>query len=105
MLALSTNAQEKPSKNQKSEFQVEGVCRMCKKRIEQTALIPGVKFAEWDKKSGLLSVIYNDEKIDEIDIHTALVKAGHDTDKLKADSVSYNKLPKCCAYRDGVEKH
>ncbi len=104
-LAVGMNAQNKPSKNQKSAFMVDGVCGMCKKRIESAALIPGVKYAEWDQKSGQLSVIFNDQKIDVADIHQAINKAGHDTQVSKADSASYAKLPHCCAYRDGVEKH
>lgn len=104
-LALSAVAQNKPSKNQKASFMVEGVCKMCKKRIETAALIPGVKLAEWNKESGVLSVIYNDKKIDDTDIHQALNKAGHDTEKSKAADEDYKKLPGCCAYRDGVKKH
>lgn len=99
-------AQEKPSKNQKAEIEVAGVCNMCKKRIEAAALIPGVKTATWDKNSSILSLIYNDRKIDEKDIHEAIAKAGHDTNKQTASDSSYAALPGCCAYRsDEVHKH
>ncbi|TXC76066.1 heavy-metal-associated domain-containing protein [Luteibaculum oceani] len=104
--AFTVNAQEKASKNQKASFEVSGVCGMCKKRIEKAALIPGVKFAEWNKETGVLSLIYNDRDIDLKDVQEAVAKAGHDTKEIKADSASYGSLPGCCAYRGGkVQKH
>lgn len=107
LLSFSAFSQEAKSKNEKVEFNVSGVCGMCKKRIESAALIPGVKLANWDKKSGNLSLIYNAKKIDEMAIHKAIIGVGHDTEKLKADSATYKSLPGCCAYRegDGVEVH
>ncbi|MGB0166294.1 MAG: heavy-metal-associated domain-containing protein [Luteibaculum sp.] len=103
--SISSLAQTKPSKNQKASFEVSGVCEMCKARIEKAALIPGVKMATWDQETSALTVIYNDRKIDLFDIHTAIAKAGHDTEKIKSEDVAYKSLPACCAYRGGVEKH
>lgn len=99
-------AQEKKSKKvQKASFEVSGVCNMCKNRIENAALIKGVKLAEWDKKTQLLTVVFNETKTTAETIHKAVSDAGHDTKELKAPKEAYSKLPGCCAYRDGVDVH
>ena len=98
-------AQDKVKKVETTEFSVSGVCEMCKKRIEQAALIKGVKLAEWDKNTQMLKVIYKTKHTNEEAIHKAVAKAGHNTEKVKATDESYQKLPKCCAYRDGIEVH
>jgi len=87
------------------EFKVEGVCGMCKDRIENGALIKGVKKAEWDKETEMLTVIYNPDKVELMDIHKAIAELGHSTDKVKAEEKAYNKLPACCQYDDGAHKH
>ncbi len=84
---------------------VSGVCKMCKSRIENAALIKGVKFAEWDKLAQTLKVVYKPQKVSALEIHAAVATAGHDTDKIKAPNEVYSELPGCCAYRDGVEVH
>ena len=46
-------------------FEVNGVCKMCKARIEKTAFKQkGVKDAEWDINNHLLTVLYDKSKID-----------------------------------------
>ena len=97
--------QKKEKETRTIEFQVSGVCKMCKTRIENGALIKGVKKAEYDGEKSLLTVVYRADKITEDDIHKAVANIGHDTDKVKAPEEAYKKLPGCCAYRDGVEKH
>jgi copper chaperone CopZ len=88
-----------------AEFKVEGVCDMCKERIENGALIKGVKKAEWDKETGLITVIYNSKKVTLMDIHKAIAEVGHSTAKVKAEKTIYDKLPACCQYDSGAEKH
>ena len=104
--AINTQAQDQArAKVHTAEFEVEGVCGMCKQRIEIAALIKGVKMAEWDKDTGILVVVYNHKKTNEESIMQAVVEHGHDTKKLKASDETYSKLPGCCQYRDGIEKH
>jgi mercuric ion binding protein len=44
--------EEKKNKNARVAFEVDGICGMCKKRIEIAALkTKGVKFAIWDVKT------------------------------------------------------
>lgn len=83
-----------------ANLHVEGNCDMCKERIEHTAkAIRGVSKAEWNKGTKQLHVMF-DARLTSTDIiERALAKAGHDTDKYKADQASYDALPECCKYR------
>ena len=61
-------------------FEVNGVCKMCKARIEKTAFKQkGVKNAEWDINNHLLTVLYDKSKLDIYQIHKSISKIGHDT--------------------------
>ncbi|MEO9968187.1 MAG: cation transporter [Reichenbachiella sp.] len=102
---LTVQAQKKEKPIVTCEFAVRGVCEMCKARIEEAALIRGVKMAEWDNTTGILTAVYRKDKISEREIHEAIAAVGHTTDQVAADSTAYSKLPQCCAYDDGVNKH
>jgi hypothetical protein len=99
------HAQDTGKKVETVHFKVSGVCNECKVRIENAALMGGVKFAEWDKHSNELTVIYKNWKVAEREIHNAIAESGHDTEQVRATDEAYNNLPDCCAYRDGVETH
>lgn len=98
-------AQSSSKKIQTGTFLVEGVCVMCKKRIEKAALQPGVMSAEWEKDSKELTIIYKPKKASLKQVKEALSEAGHDSEDIKATDEAYAKLPDCCAYRDGVKTH
>jgi len=89
----------------KLEFKVEGVCEMCKTVIENAAYVKGVKMVNWHKMSGKMTVVFRPDKTSEDAIHQNIAKAGYDTDQVKATDEDYAKLPNCCRYRDGLEKH
>ncbi|WP_236979345.1 heavy-metal-associated domain-containing protein [Membranihabitans maritimus] len=95
------------SKNiQTDSVTVNGVCDMCKDRIEEAAIIKGVKMAEWDKYAQKLTVLYKPKKTNLQTICAAVAKVGHDTDKVKATEEAYASLPDCCAYRNSeLEVH
>ncbi len=99
-LALNINAQEiKKNKNAKIEFHVDGVCGMCKKRIEKAALsVSGVKLAVWNIDSGNLNLIINEEKTNPKNIQQAIANIGHDNDGQKTTDEAYNSLHACCQY-------
>jgi len=82
-----------------STFKVEGTCGMCKTRIENAALIKGVKSAEWDKTTKTITVIFDSSKTSLTAIHNAIASAGHSTDSVNENKEAYNKLPACCAYK------
>lgn len=81
-------------------LQAAGKCDMCKKRIEKAALsVEGVSTASWDLKKKQLSVDFDPAKTSLDSISKAVAKAGHDTEKYKADQATYDALPSCCKYR------
>lgn len=101
VLVLTTAVTFAQEKNKKMTMEVDGVCEMCKMRIEKAALgVKGVKYALWDIPSHQLSLIMDERKTDPMQIKTALVAVGHDTKELKATEDAYNKVMPCCRYRD-----
>lgn len=85
----------------KDTIEVKGNCNHCKERIENAALIPGVKYAEWDKEKALLAIVYKSEKVTKEEIEKAIAAYGHETEGVEADSSAYDQLPGCCQYKTG----
>ena len=89
------------NKNAKAVIAVEGVCGMCKQRIEKAAIkTKGVKSAVWNIDTKELRVIYNDQKATLASIHTSVAGVGHDTEQIKATDQAYESVNPCCKYRD-----
>ena len=89
------------SKNAKLTLDVDGVCEMCKKRIETACIkTKGVKSAVWNVDTHELKLIYNENKTDVKTIKKSIVAVGHDTEGMKASVEAYNNLHGCCKYRD-----
>jgi len=108
LFLLSGFAMHAQNKNAKASIDVDGVCMMCKKRIETTAIkIKGVKLATWDLDAKKLSIVYNDGKTDVEAIQKSIAGVGHDTKLFKAPDEAYNSIDACCKYRDPevVENH
>ncbi|HPI53806.1 MAG TPA: heavy-metal-associated domain-containing protein [Chitinophagaceae bacterium] len=84
---------------------ISGNCGECKSRIEDAAYVKGVKKANWDKKTKLLTVTYTAQKTNLSTIASAIAKIGHDSRLATASDKNYNKLPNCCAYRNGKCHH
>lgn len=103
LLASSTMVFAQGNKKVAS-FRVEGVCGECKERIESALDLKGVKVARWDLESSMVEVVYNPTKIEEMDLHKALVAVGHKTDKLDVTPEVYNSLSNCCKYLEN-KKH
>lgn len=79
---------------------VQGLCEMCKDRIEKAAKsVSGVTSASWDIKTKQLHLNFDPAKTSADAVAKAIAKAGHDTDKYKADKATYDALPACCKYR------
>ena len=87
----------------KKSFTVQGLCDMCKGRIEKTAKENGAKTAVWSSETKKLDVEFNPEKTNEDKILKAIADAGHDNEKYQAKDSTYNGLPACCHYRNGTE--
>lgn len=97
VLPLWAMAQKKDI--QKTSFEVDGVCGMCKARIEKTAYkVKGVKTATWEIASHQLTILFDTNKVDIEEVHKAIANAGHDTPTAKAPDEVYENLPLCCLY-------
>ncbi|QBZ96702.1 heavy-metal-associated domain-containing protein [Flavobacterium sangjuense] len=98
-VAFSTQAQDNKNKNAKYEFEVNGNCEQCKKRIQKAAFsVAGVKSADWHIDDHMLHVIINEEKCSLLDVKKAVAKVGHDTEDVKATDEVYENLHSCCKY-------
>ena len=94
---LSLLAQKKDI--QKTSFEVEGVCGMCKARIEKTAFkIKGIKTANWDITTHQFTILFDANKVSLEEVHQAIANAGHDTPLATAPDEVYENLPMCCLY-------
>ena len=87
-------------KDEHAMLGVQGLCEMCKERIEKAAKdVKGVSSATWDMEKKELHLNFDPSQTSLDAISKAIAKAGHDTDKDKADQSTYDALPGCCQYR------
>lgn len=102
LTASSMYAQEhKKKRSVKYTIEVDGVCEMCKKRIEKACLdSKGVKYASWNIDTHQLILILNERKTSIKEVKQNIAKAGHDTKSVKATDEAYAQLHYCCQYRD-----
>tara|TARA_R110002050_G_scaffold184989_3_gene318773 strand:- start:3039 stop:3416 length:378 start_codon:yes stop_codon:yes gene_type:complete len=98
LIGTTTFAQ---NKNAKATMEVDGVCMMCKSRIEKACLnTKGVKSAVWNVKTHELKLIFDERKTTVKTIQNSVANAGHDTKELKATEEAYALVHPCCRYRD-----
>ena len=78
LIGFSVHSQEiKKNKNAKEVIKVDGICGMCKKRIETAALkTKGVKFAIWSPETHQLNLIMDERKTDVTTIQKNILKLG-----------------------------
>ncbi len=99
--AIQGIAQDKTPKKkiEKATFWVNGNCEMCQSRIQKAALsTKGVKMANWNIETKMLSVVYKTKKCNTDVIKANIAKAGHDSQSHKATDEVYNNLHGCCQY-------
>ena len=94
------------NKNMRQTIEVDGVCMMCKERIEKAAIrTKGVKSAIWNVKTHELKLIFDERKTNIDSISKNIAAVGHDTKIINATEEAYNSVHPCCRYRDdGVKK-
>jgi len=98
---LTTTLTFSQNKNERATIEVDGVCTMCKARIEKGAIrTKGVKSAVWSVKTHELSLIYDARKTNLDSIQASVLAVGHDTMGLKASDEAYESVHPCCRYRD-----
>jgi periplasmic mercuric ion binding protein len=89
------------NKNAKANIEVDGVCGMCKERIEKAAIrTKGVKSAVWNVDTHELRLIFDERKTDVKTISKNIAAVGHDTKEIKATDEQYHSVHACCLYRD-----
>lgn len=96
------------NKNAKTVMDVDGVCGMCKERIEKAAIkTKGVKSAVWNIESHQLNLIYDARKTNIDSISKNIAAVGHDTKLIEATEEAYLSVHPCCRYRDDsvIEEH
>ena len=95
MTAFSQN------KNARATMEVDGVCGMCKERIEKACIkTKGVKSAVWNVDTHELVLFYDENKTDLNIIENNIAAVGHDTKNVIATDEAYNSVHNCCRYRE-----
>jgi len=90
---------------EKQTIEVDGVCGMCKTRIEKVSFKnKGVKSASWSIDTHELTLIFDASKVSLDSIQSSIARVGHNTPLFKAIEEAYESLPMCCKYRS-VEPH
>lgn len=98
LIGVTAGAQ---NKNARAVIEVDGVCGMCKQRIETAAIkTKGVKSAVWNVETKECSLIFDERKTNLATISESIASVGHDTKELKATDEAYNSVHPCCMYRD-----
>jgi cation transport ATPase len=89
------------NKNARASLEVDGVCLMCKERIEKASIkTKGVKSAVWNVETHELKLIFDERKTDLNTIQENIIAVGHDTEEMTATDEAYNSVHACCKYRD-----
>lgn len=101
LVLLVTTLTFAQNKNERASLEVDGVCNMCKERIEKAAIrTKGVKSAIWNVDTHELKLIYDARKTNLDSISKKIASVGHDTKKIKATDEEYATVHPCCMYRD-----
>jgi len=98
LLVTATAFVAKATDGQTEKFKVWGNCGMCKKTIEKSLKIDGVKKASWDVETKEITVSFDPKKTNLKAIQSAVCSAGYDNDGCKGDDTAYEKLHACCKY-------
>jgi len=101
MLICITNRAFGQVNNKKIEtvkIQTSAVCGMCEDLIvyKNLAFEKGVKYAEMDVKTGVLTVNYRKDKTSVTHLRSLISSLGYSADSVKADSLAYENLHFCC---------
>lgn len=98
-LSSTTMAQEKVKKKvETASIQTSAVCGMCEDLIVNNTLAfeKGVKYAEMDVETGMLTVRYRNDKTSINHLREVISDLGYDADSVKADQEAYDNLHYCC---------
>ena len=80
-------------------LKVNGECSMCQKTIENACYgVKGLKKAEWNVDSLVLTVTFDSTKTNATAILKRVAMVGYDNEQFKAADKAYFKLHGCCQY-------
>ncbi len=94
----SNTSSENTTQKLTKSFFVKGNCGECKERIESAVLEMGVQSAQWSPLTQKLDVDFGNSNLTAEALLKKIAEVGHDNEMFKAESSTYNKLPKCCLY-------
>ena len=85
------------SKVETITIKTSAVCDMCKEKIEnELNYTKGVKFAELEVETKMLTVKFKTDKISKDRIVSIVNSIGYDADGKEGDKKAYAELPGCC---------
>ncbi|MCC5922742.1 MAG: heavy-metal-associated domain-containing protein [Crocinitomicaceae bacterium] len=97
LVLFSSCAVFKGGQNETAEIKTNAECGMCKDKIEgELNYVKGIRFAELDVDSKVLTVKFNTNKIDSATIKKKISEIGYSADEVPADPTAQQKLPDCC---------
>lgn len=100
MLACGDNgSNSQVAANSNASFKIWGNCEMCKETIEGSLKVEGIKTADWNKDTKIMTVAFDSTKITLDQIEKNVANVGYDNEKYKGDDNAYSKLPECCQYQ------
>ena len=86
-----------PARTAQAQILTSAVCGMCRTTLEKAmAYEKGVKAAELDVESKMLTVVYQPDKTSIEKLRLAVSRAGYDANSVKADQRAHDRLPDCC---------
>ncbi len=95
LFSFTAVAQKTPTAQ--TQIQTSAICGMCKTTLEKAmAYEKGVKAAELDVESKVLTVVYYPGKTSVDKLRQAIARTGYDADSVPADSRAHDRLPDCC---------
>lgn len=98
LLLVTSCGKKIPAGAVKETFHVAGNCGMCKKTIEGSLQMDGVYRAKWNKKTKLITVVFDSSVVSLSHIQQRIADVGYDNEGFKATDASYDKLHSCCKY-------
>lgn len=85
------------AQTQEAVIKTSAECSSCKERVEgKLNYVSGIRFAELDYETQLLTVKFNPKKITLDEIRKILSELGYDADEVKANPEAVKELPVCC---------
>jgi len=99
MFACGGGSNSNVTANSNATFKIWGNCEMCKETIEGSLKVEGIKSADWDKDTKIITVAFDSTKVTLDQIEKNVSAVGYDTEKFRGDDRAYAGLPECCQYQ------